>query len=449
MSVTPPSPFAALLRRSKFASYDPHIGQVYTAHGGHAHRGNWGLKRPLPNRRRVGFITVRSVDSPEQQTEWNSAESSARWMRRWEQLGKKLVIEEMGNWRIRPLTWSTDSEFDRAGKVGIEPGRERDREHKVLNPNTLIPDPEAMSPKQFQKYIERLRKIRPEFKEYLAGRYLKQQNEQQKQQPNTKAKASHKLNSEVKQQGILKLSGSGEIDMYASGQQAASMHVDDFLMRRAAEEFQSEESKRIERRPHNLAGLEYTFMSTMQSQYLHKPVPGRDVAQSRAERYDHSRREQKTDIIAVGGMLGELRDTGGQTIMPTDFGTLEEPRRNREQGRGTFVIKTADLYRVPSTVGHTPQKASDTKFSSIQFSTPELAKSNSSNPHPLGSIEYVGWRDTNQAFGDAALIPGQYNKFVKGARKYRHDTGPNGTGSGNELLGTLSGILNKRTGANH
>ncbi|KAF8499947.1 mitochondrial ribosomal protein subunit-domain-containing protein, partial [Gautieria morchelliformis] len=261
MSVTPPSPFAALLRRSKFASYDPYIGQVYTTHGGHAHRGNWGLKRPLPNRRRVGFITVRSVDSPEQQTEWNSAESSARWMRRWEQLGKKLDIEEMGNWRIRSFTWSIDSEFDRAGKVGIEPGRERVREHKILNPNTLIPDPEAMSPKQFQKYIERLRKIRPEFKEYLAGRYL----QQQKQQPNTKDKGSQKLNSEVKQSGILKLSGSGEIDMYASGQHAASMHVDDFLMRRADREFRSPGSKRIERRPHNLAGLEYTFMSTMQS----------------------------------------------------------------------------------------------------------------------------------------------------------------------------------------
>ena len=36
-AVVRPSPFGALLRRSKFASYDPKIGQVYTSHGGHAH----------------------------------------------------------------------------------------------------------------------------------------------------------------------------------------------------------------------------------------------------------------------------------------------------------------------------------------------------------------------------------------------------------------------------
>ncbi|KAH9981391.1 hypothetical protein BGW80DRAFT_1454278 [Lactifluus volemus] len=89
-----PSPFATLLRRSKFASYDPTIGQVYTTHHGNAHRGNWGFKRPLALRKRDKFISVQAIDSREQQTEWTPRESEARFIRRWEEVATEPSVRD-------------------------------------------------------------------------------------------------------------------------------------------------------------------------------------------------------------------------------------------------------------------------------------------------------------------------------------------------------------------
>ena len=436
VSQAAPSPFAALLRRSKFASYDPLIGQVYTTHGGHAHRGNWGLKRPLPNRRRGGFITVRSVDSPEQQTEWNSAESSARWLRRWEELGKKLEVEELGTWTHYQYSWAIDTEFDRAEKDGRQPGRERQREGAVSlsDESSLVPNPETMSPKRFKKYLNHLRALRPEFKEFLQDAWHKTQALQ-----NQKGRKGPKLESEQKAMKAFKLTGSGEIDMFASAQNAGNMFVNDFLKHRAINTLRSLESKRVEARPHHFAGLQYSFVSALQTQYLHKPAPGRDVAQSRASRYVNSKQEKKTEIIAVGGILGELKEDGAQTIIPTDFGTREAPRQNREQGKGVFLMNAVKLLRAPSTVGRVPEKAGDAKFVSIEFCTSQLASANSSNPHHPGSLDYVGCEDINQSKGGAAVIPNQYNRNVKATADFRARTiGKDGE---SPLLGTLEVMI--------
>ncbi|KAH9932912.1 uncharacterized protein B0H18DRAFT_671430 [Fomitopsis serialis] len=43
----------------------------------HAHR---GPKRPLPLRRRKGNVTVQSIDSTAQQTEWKSGQRQTRWI---------------------------------------------------------------------------------------------------------------------------------------------------------------------------------------------------------------------------------------------------------------------------------------------------------------------------------------------------------------------------------
>ncbi|KAF8576883.1 hypothetical protein K439DRAFT_1366047, partial [Ramaria rubella] len=240
VSSATPSPFATLLRRSKFATFDPSIGQVYTSHGGHAHRGHWGLKRPLPNRRRGGFITVRSVDSPEQQTEWNSAESSARWMRRWEEMGKRLEMEELGSWFYKALGAPPfDSEFSNRRGGDIVPGRKSSFRGAEADASNSLPNPEHMLPKQFSKYLERIRDLRPEFK------------------------------------ATLRTDGTGGVDMFASAQNSGNAFINKFLSQRAKQDLYSPDSKRIERQPHRTAGLEYTTTSLLQSYYLHKPIPGR------------------------------------------------------------------------------------------------------------------------------------------------------------------------------
>lgn len=430
-----PSPFAALLRRSKFATYDPHIGQVYTTHGGHAFRGNWGLKRPLPNRRRVGFITVRSVDTPEQQTEWNSAESSARWMRRWEEIGKKLEVEEVGNPDVYArYGWPIDSEFDRAGAAGLEPGRELRRESQISYHHDNIPDFEAMSNKGFEKYLDYLRTLRPKFKRYLAERWI----EQQQRLIASSSRNTRRLPSEMA--GVVKVTGSGEVDMYASSMTAGNLHVNNFLAGHLTEELNSGRSTRIQQKPHRNGGLEYAFMSALQSQYLHKPSPGRDITQSRAERFKKAVPEKKADLIAVGGLIGELQGVGARTIVPTDFGTQDMPRRNREQGKGLFRLGRVRLERKPLTVGHAPEKADHAQFRMIEFRTAEMPNANSSNPHPLGSMEYVGWKGINQPRGGMP-IPGRIDRMTNEADAYRRKTSPVPPSHPHVLLKSLSGMI--------
>ena len=126
MATSAPSQFAALLRRSKFASYDPHIGQVYTAFDGHAARGNFGLKRPLALRRRNAHITVQAVDSHEQQTVWKSAEQANRWIRMWDEVGVKPKVGQQTKWEQKlgalgaEVSLLTDSEFTHQETAGAQ-----------------------------------------------------------------------------------------------------------------------------------------------------------------------------------------------------------------------------------------------------------------------------------------------------------------------------------------
>ncbi|RXW22809.1 hypothetical protein EST38_g3056 [Candolleomyces aberdarensis] len=220
------SPFAELLRRSRFASFDPEIKQTYSAPPAFAHRGNWGLKRPISQRRRNAFITLKSYEEHAQYIEWNNAEDQVRFIKRFEELNVTPQIASndpraptsveqksmLWNKNLGPVAsslWLTDSEFDTAkdreyryaayeqppaaeekaaeeedvyedisslGKRG--PGhygaRAQHATKASLAPlarsepwNFRQPNILAMSPGEFESYIERLRTLRPIFYEKI------------------------------------------------------------------------------------------------------------------------------------------------------------------------------------------------------------------------------------------------------------------------------------------
>lgn len=146
------STFGTLLKHSKFSSFDPRIGQVYTTHGGDAHRGHWGFKRPLPLRRRGAYITVKNVDTPEHQTEWNSAEPQALWVKNWDELKITPHKEWFGEEHI------IDSEYV---------PQTQSPEHWRL---PYIPNLEAMTRNEFAEYLEKIRASRDSFFRRRAAR---------------------------------------------------------------------------------------------------------------------------------------------------------------------------------------------------------------------------------------------------------------------------------------
>ncbi len=156
-----PSPFASLLRRSKFASYDPTIGQVYTTYDGNAYRGNWGFKRPLALRKRNKFISVKAVDSPEQQTEWSPRESEARFIKRWEEVATEPSIRDAWETHCtssRPVHHAELAKEDQNGNI-VNPAMQRQLDESP-NKQYVTPGPlvSSMPTRLFTRYLDKLRR---------------------------------------------------------------------------------------------------------------------------------------------------------------------------------------------------------------------------------------------------------------------------------------------------
>ncbi|KAF7792956.1 hypothetical protein EIP86_004059 [Pleurotus ostreatoroseus] len=252
VSASPPSQFAALLRRSKFASYDPRITQIYTTSGGDAHRGNWGLKRALPLRKRSAHISISAVDTRQQQTVWERAGTQARFVKMWDEVGVHPKAPESGPWRSKlgPVIsrdWYADTEFARK-EEGAEVWRKRDATtSRFGRQSESYLDELAMSDKQFEAYLERLRKLRPAFYEYL-------------------------------QEIAAELPGSFE-SLWRKSAENGQLHKN-FLARLAYDFYNSPDSRAIEQQPEPSAGLSYNKVSTLQSLLFKKAHNGRVVVHS-------------------------------------------------------------------------------------------------------------------------------------------------------------------------
>ncbi len=352
MATPPPSQFAVLLRRSKFASYDPRIGQVYTAFDGHAARGNFGLKRPLALRRRNAHITIQAVDSREQQTVWRSAESENRWIRMWEEIGVKPTLQNR-SWGARVGMLSTevqfvvDSEFAPGthGLTLMEKEKEQEQELELEQeaketevevsedtPRThAIPNLDAMSPKEFQRYLVWLRELRPAFLKYVAQKH------------GTTAAGGKTL---------LRYSVNPGDDFR------------EFLSKRAFAEYHTPRPRYIEQQPHRFGGLSYTHTPNVQLQYTTKPHIGRKLAEEQG-------RAKLTQVVCAGN-VSQLSnsDNSGDTELIS-----------------TFRVNSANLYKVPATVGPRPQGLDGVRVTVALRSDSPGWKSNVYAP---GSKEYVG-----------------------------------------------------------
>lgn len=283
-----PSTFAILFRRSKFASYDPTILQVYTAPPAHAHRGDFGFKRPMPRpaRKRASHVVVTNVDTREYQTEWANAESQTKFVRRMDEAGPKLETMN-GSWQLKTIhsDWVTDSVFDNSP---------RDHETSLLRP----PSFNSMPPQEFGRYVERARELRPAFREYLEQQRVERNAEREEQYARSQEayKANHgekygtppSSYTERPKQYRLETQ---PVNLYAAAQipplasennrfnhakeraRAITAHRN-FLAGHAKETVLQPSATKIAPLPHKHAGLSYHHPSSLQSVLTSPPIPG-------------------------------------------------------------------------------------------------------------------------------------------------------------------------------
>ncbi|KAI0331073.1 hypothetical protein GY45DRAFT_1322772 [Cubamyces sp. BRFM 1775] len=361
---TPPSQFAALLRRSKFASFDPSIGQVYTTFDGHAARGNFGLKRPLAIRRRNAHITVQAIDSREQQTVWRSAEPENRWIRMFEETGVTPAVKADSAWstrlgRLGEIQFLVDSDLvPKTENVAVKADAEAEAESEPLSvaaigkkqqsaPKPLPPGSsatwnlDAMSDDEFDWYLRRIRKLRPAFREYLA-----------KYGPQIESKSESESSPSLLTQAI---HGAGD-------------HFKSFLEHEAYLEYHQPRPRYIEQQPHRFAGLSYTRSTPLQTLLNNKPHIGRVVSREQ---------NSKTAVVATAGMTSSLNTTRLVNQLPSVT---------------TYRFTTVSLEAAPTTVGIIPQGLEGVKMKTTVRIDSEETRKAKENPHPPASKAYIAYR---------------------------------------------------------
>ena len=338
----PPSPFAALLRRSKFASYDPSIGQVYTTDDGNAHRGNWGFKRPLALRKRNKFISVQAVDSPEQQTEWSSRESEARFIQRWEEVAPEPHVRD--SWethysRSRSMGHAELAKEDETGNI-VNPAiqRQADEEQgkrQLVASSRLI---SSMNPKQFARHLDKLRQERPIFLSFLS---------EEAQRPKTSSR--HSVAPSAYEQSAL-----------ASAETVRKR----FLQKQSHGIYEAPDSRVIEQRPHRNGGLSYTHTSQLTHFFTTNEEPGRFIEIATREGRQVSR-------ASFAGMAANLKTNASHHNAGSKFRLVES------------VLK-----RAPNVVSAQPRGLDDTIIGTTVEDVVNLDMLRA-NPYPPGTRAYI------------------------------------------------------------
>ncbi|KZV61699.1 hypothetical protein PENSPDRAFT_658727 [Peniophora sp. CONT] len=304
-----PSQFGRILKSSKFASFDPALGQVYTAPPAHAARGNYGLKRALHPRRHGIPLTVQAVDSIDQQTEWEPAATEARYVERWETQPAphpaRNWLSQLGSGTARS-EWRIDSEFSPAApppraqvkptarqgqgsastltvedalaaaeaKHGKGPAADlaamhalvaerRDLNTAMTSTPTLNPD--ALSPERFARYLHDVRGLRSRFKRFITER----------------AKADAFIARVEAANGITHLKKPSHVtaDMVALSVNPIGADVRKaFLAAVARERYTGAHGGvAIAAQPHRAAGLTYAPPAPLTHFFLSKPEPARYI----------------------------------------------------------------------------------------------------------------------------------------------------------------------------
>ncbi|KAG6812411.1 hypothetical protein H0H92_002987 [Tricholoma furcatifolium] len=383
-----PSAFAELLRRSKFASYDPAIRQAYKAPPANAHRGDWGLKRPIALRRKNAFISLTSFEHHAHFAEWNHAENQVRFIRRVEEMGGRISSQQSSSWykttggRSSASASAFDSDFASeqdcfSGMETMVEGAELvDVDAESVDINSLgkrgpgsysskrpLPTPkemskevfvsenvDAMSKREFRRYLRSLRAQRQEFQEFINA---------EDQIP--------------------------EKNLYSLAKNPFGVEYRRFLQGQMQRGYQNYGEQRIEPQPHPTAGLSYRNPTMLESYLWTSTKPGflfTTQPNQKEEKY----------VTTFGGITATInqKDLTNKSVL-LDVNSQEGVKLDevdnsilqlRLESKHGLVIEAP-----PVTVGKRPQGLKGVKVRAVV--TTDSGRMNWENQHEHGSQEYV------------------------------------------------------------
>ncbi|KAG5636282.1 hypothetical protein H0H81_008537 [Sphagnurus paluster] len=387
----PASPFAELLRRSKFATYDPAIRQTYSAAPANAHRGDWGLKRPISLRRKNAFISLTSFEHPAHFTEWNHAENQVRFIRRVEEMGVKPETVVQTPWhrslgkaktellldsdfcpgetsQARPVKRSEEpakptavdlSSLGNKGKGAYGGNREEEKKKHEDEPIPVYvtANVDAMSTREFKLYLKKLRSLRPAFQEHIN---------------------SHKQLAEK--------------NLFTLAQDAEQGYHRRFMMEHMATEYKDLNTRMIEPQPHPNAALMYARPTPLETRLWTKPKPGIILNEAVVR---GQRSVEKKYVVSFGGLGATVRQTNmsdGRTPLldpASEQGVQQDRIPSSIANLRILPRRGLQLQMPPKVVGSKPQGLKAVKLTAEVVVQNQADVFSQENPMALGSPEYV------------------------------------------------------------
>ncbi|GAA6063444.1 hypothetical protein JCM10212_005617 [Sporobolomyces blumeae] len=341
----PSSSYSALLRRSKLATYNPQIEQVYTTSSAHLARQNFGLKRPLPSAttKTSPFVRVTDLDSKEGRTIFRKGTREASFVKKWGETGVGLQSEAYTSLRKwDPL--EVQSRFVPPGFDGQVKQPREAADSPTRTPNFLV-----MSEREFEQFLETLGARRVAFKEFVA-------TEAAKVNPGTTVE---------------------DFDLYAHAQSNPNELVR--LVERFLRLASTQASVRSTPLPqvHPTLALQYATPTPLESA-LAKPVPGRLLGPSpegngfnRSSPLSGYRQGPGTPLYS--SVLSTIAPVSGQNtggLAATTFYPDASSIRSNEPGRATFRLTRPTI----NPHQYAQQTAIETKLRKSAVFRPETAE---------------------------------------------------------------------------
>lgn len=445
----PSSPFSELLRQSKFAKFDPCIRQAYSAPPSYTQRGNFGLKRPISNRKSHAYIVLKDFEEHAQYIQWDNAKEQVKWMKQVEELYVAPQLKTFSTWTsgLGPSATSKESGLDSEFCPGETALIQRNKPAEVIDPNpktldqvasaedsTLLPEDtrisaetllpsrgkggygakadiqsadalgkmflqpniSAMTSAVFRRYLQKLRKLRPEFIAYV-------REELRKLWVANKNNSSIPIDPRlIPDEDLIATLGPLILDhkfhlRFMGLKTEAEYHTEP-----VAELFSDKERAKLEQdavldanrpqpirpQPHKFAGLMYAQPTPLESRFINKPQPGIFLEQtpnqvSSSDRY----------IASFAGIAAQFKHLGlgaKPVFEPRPGANLD----NLPQGTRLMSPTNITLAAVPTVVGRSaPSKP--LPYVQMRVTVADdvgVSKNHIDNPHTPGSFEYNSLR---------------------------------------------------------
>ncbi|TIA87484.1 hypothetical protein E3P99_03133 [Wallemia hederae] len=389
MTMATKSSFGKILQRSKYASYDPSIAQTFTASHAHRIRGDYGFKRSILGGQ---SIRVRSQENELGEVDYVNTTGDAKVIQRINEL--RVAVEGLQNPAVPYSSYSSPS---------------TDKETVEAESITSRPDIESMSESEFARYVEHVKGLRGDFKQYLA--------QQAKEQLDKKAAARGQ-----KEQAELP-----DVDLYYAAQRDPYVHQQ-FLKLDHTQSVKGakKSSSLLTSNPHANGGLRYSHPSPIETNRLSPAVHGRILPNTSPNR--RFKREKKP--IALGGIVASTDMSNLSGLAATDFANEHgATSRDTESGKARFrVVNKAVVNRVPRVVDN--ESGMNTLEGAVidvdVVEAGSVEKLTHTTPHALGSPEYVSTFEKDIPSGRSRPV-GIYNTVNSPLfnRKKRADDGDN------------------------